>query len=610
MLKRILIFSIMLLSFIKNSFAISLSISDEYVKLNIIPEYNSISYDTQFISFISEIEIAKGWHLYWDNPGDTGDAVKLISLSPFLRELKSEKSKPSKAVFEDIITSYVFKDKMYIKSTYSLKNISNNDLSFNFLLNYTACKDECITKELPVNISINITNEEKYNNYYSETISATKDIFPKTLTPTASVNKNILNLKFDDDLSKCTKPEYASQYPRKNILSDLPITRKTNNNTLEITFYDELPVDFDGILFCEKDVYKISPILSQYFDYTLVYYIIISFIAGLILNLMPCVLPILGIKALYLIQNNKKNSFFSAISYLLGVLCSFVILAGILFYLRNKGAELGWGFQLQSPIFNIFLLLLFFVIFLNLIDKLPITDRFADKLDKLTRNKSFLTGFFAVIIACPCTGPFMGGALGYAITKPAIIYFGIFISLGIGYALPYTLIELFPRFFLKYIPKPGHWMITLKRFLSIPIALTCLWLSWIIYNQLTPSIPVKEELNWNSYNKELINEALRNKQSVFINFTAKWCLVCLLNDKTTLSTEQFKSFVKQNKIQLFKADWTTKDDAITDALRLYNRNSVPLYVYYNKGNSTPIILPQILTEGILESKIKDRLITQ
>jgi thiol:disulfide interchange protein DsbD len=153
-------------------------------------------------------------------------------------------------------------------------------------------------------------------------------------------------------------------------------------------------------------------------------------------------------------------------------------------------------------------------------------------------------------------------------------------------------------------------MITLKRFLSIPIALTCLWLSWIIYNQLTPSIPVKEELNWNSYNKELINEALRNKQSVFINFTAKWCLVCLLNDKTTLSTEQFKSFVKQNKIQLFKADWTTKDDAITDALRLYNRNSVPLYVYYNKGNSTPIILPQILTEGILESKIKDRLITQ
>lgn len=611
MIKRILVVVVLFLACVANSYAAGFTFFDKHIKLDIIPEYSVLSSNTGNVSFILEINIDKDWHLYWDNPGDTGSGIKLINKSTFLKEIKTEKSSPSKFIFDDIITSYIYKDKLYIKSDFILGDIYDKDnISLDFVLNYTACNDECITEELPFSISMNIADKEIYNDSYAKKSLNIQNDFPIVLHPLVDISKSSIKLKFNTALERCSNPEYVSKYPKKNILSDLAKTEKIDNNTLDVYFYDDLPVDFEGILFCDNNVYKIEPNIPQHFDYSLFYYIITAFFAGLILNLMPCVLPILGLKALYLVQNKKSSSFVSALSYLLGVLSSFGILSGILFYLRTIGYELGWGFQLQSPIFNIFLLLLFFVIFLNLTDKLYIPDKYTDKFDKISKNKSFLMGFFAVIIACPCTGPFMGAALGYAITKSTIIYFSIFIALGFGYALPYTLIELFPRFFLKYIPKPGHWMITLKRILAFPIALTCLWLGWVIYNQLLPTKSIEQKLNWEIYDETLVEQALANKQAVFINFTAKWCLVCLLNDKTTLSTEYFSDIIKQNDIRIFKADWTTKDDAITNALTMYNRSSIPLYVFYKRGDRNPIILPQILSEDTIQNELIDRLTTE
>ena len=336
---------------------------------------------------------------------------------------------------------------------------------------------------------------------------------------------------------------------------------------------------------------------------SLLYYMLTAFVAGLILNLMPCVLPILSLKALYLVQNNRRSSPLSALSYTAGVICSFWILAGILFALREIGAGAGWGFQLQSPVFNIFLLLLFFLIFLNLTDKLPLPGAFAAKLSRAAGGKSFLTGFFAVVIACPCTGPFMGAALGYALSEPAEIYFGIFLSLGLGYALPYALVEIFPAVLLRHIPKPGHWMITLKRILALPILLTCFWLGWVIFNQLRPQ-PASSALSWEPYTPAKVDAALAENRPVFVNFTAKWCLVCLLNDKTSLSSAAFYDTVRSQNIRLFKADWTSRSEGIRLALQNYGRNSIPLYVYYPAGQKQPVLLPQILTPEILQKSLR------
>lgn len=634
MLKRIITVTLtfLFLGIINSAQAISFSQKTKLVNLRITPEYKTLSVTTPKITIVAEADIEQGWHLYWDNPGDIGEPTTLSFFeSPHYTEISSVHSSPSKSVYEDIITSYIYTKKIYFRSTFELKDIENlSRLPFRAVLSYTACRESCFPEEIHLNFALPIGAKAEENPTYLNIMMQAENTFPLRLSSKAKLREKHLEIELQDKIFEdCGEAEFVSRHPKKDALSELPETTIAAHNQIEVDFSDqELPPDFKGIILCPGHAYYIEPNTVETLSVALTpkpqkisaatntpthsapsenqglwYYILTAFIAGLILNLMPCVLPILSLKALYLIQNKQHANIFSALSYLSGVVCSFLVLAGILFYLREIGNELGWGFQLQSPVFNIILLLLFFIIFLNLIDKFPLPDTFADTLSKIAGKQSFLTGFFAVIIACPCTGPFMGAALGYAITKPALIYFSIFLALSIGYALPYTMIELFPRFFLKYIPKPGYWMITLKRILALPILLTCFWLGWIIANQIAPTQD-KAEIAWEPYEPNKVETALKNNQPVFINFTAKWCLVCLLNDKSTLSTETFKELTKQKGIKLYKADWTNKDATIGEALKSYNRNSIPLYVYYPQGKSRPKILPQILTTDIVKEELK------
>ena len=595
--------------------ALSFKSKTDVVQLTLIPEYKTLNHQTKEISVIAEIDIKKDWHIYWDNPGDTGDPTNLFYLeSPYYKETETLHSAPEKSVFNDMITTYVHRKKLYFKSNFTLNHIDKlKHLPISVILTYTACQKECQPEKIKLNIALPIEAKQEINPTYVKKLFDAEKTFPLPLAVFARLSDKNAELEFTKNILKdCDEPEFVSQYPKKSILSDLPKTSIADSKHIQVTFDEgEITHDLKGILLCPGHAYYIDtnpteiPLKqsSTKDQLSLWYYLLSALLAGLILNLMPCVLPVLSLKALYLAAHKNKASPVSAFIYLLGVLSSFLVLSGVLYYLRTAGTELGWGFQLQSPTFNIFLLLLFFLIFLNLIDKIIIPDKFADKLSKLAGNKSFLTGFFAVIIACPCTGPFMGAALGYAMNAPAPVYFGIFLCLGLGYALPYVLIESFPCYFLKFIPKPGHWMITLKRILSIPIALTCIWLSWIIYHQLQTSSQSREIL-WQTYNTQKVEQALENNESVLIDFTAKWCLICLLNDKTTLSSQKFKDLVTTKKIKLFKADWTNHNSDITEALKIHGRNSVPLYVYYPKGSRSPQYLPQILNQDILEKTIK------
>lgn len=626
MLKKYLFSLGLALAFATNAFALSFSQKQDLVSLTLTPEYKVLSKQTQSVSFIAKADILPDWHLYWDNPGDTGDPTTLSFYeSPNIEETSSIHSAPSKSVFENIITSYIYQKELYFKITFALKDIQNLErLPFNAVLSYTACSKSCLSGTINLNIALPVKETEELNPSYITAFIEAEKTFPEPLSAAASLKDELLELKIAEHILKdCKEPEFISRHPKKSVLSDLPSTVKTAPDSLNVNFdQGELPPDFKGVLLCPGHAYYLEPQnlpapsltkktkphlpllgkTSASSLNSLLYYILTAFLAGLILNLMPCVLPVLGLKALYLATHKEKSSPLSALAYTLGVVSSFLVLSGIIFYLKEKSTGLGWGFQLQSPVFNAFLLLLFFLIFLNLTDKLVLPDSYADKLNKLAGNNGFLTGFFAVIIACPCTGPFMGAAVGYAITAPAPVYFSIFLSLAAGYALPYALIESFPDFFLKFIPRPGHWMITLKHILALPIALTCLWLGWVIFNQLRP-VSAKAGINWQPYSEKALKTALTQNRPVFINFTAKWCLVCLLNDKTTLSTKTFQDLAKKNNITLLKADWTNRDQTIADTLKTYNRNSIPLYVYYKKDTSAPLILPQILTTDIIRQTL-------
>ncbi len=341
-------------------------------------------------------------------------------------------------------------------------------------------------------------------------------------------------------------------------------------------------------------------------NYGVWWILLLAFVGGLILNFMPCVFPILSLKIISLIRSSHDSKYIKieSLIYMLGVVLSFLLVAGIMACLRLQGEEVGWGFQLQSTWFVTVVLVIFVAVLLMLLDIVKVPAFFAEKISRVSERKNristFVTGFFAVLIASPCTAPFMGIAIGYTLTQPVIMYFPVFAAMGVGYALPFTLAGFFPRFLYLMMPKSGKWMAIIKKIFAIPVFLTCVWLGWILSHQIQVSFEEYNDLDWREYNSEEIQSLLDNDERLFINFTAKWCLTCLLNDKAVLSSEEFKKLVKDKNVYLFKADWTNESDEVTQALAKYGRNSIPLYVYYDGESNKVKILPQLLTTSIVK----------
>lgn len=338
--------------------------------------------------------------------------------------------------------------------------------------------------------------------------------------------------------------------------------------------------------------------------------ILMAFLGGIILNFMPCIFPILTIKAISLAQGtiNKTKSRIEALIYMAGVIASFLVIATVLVWLRSTGEEIGWGFQLQSPLFVMIMIVVFFIIFLMLLDVVNIRNPFANRVGRIsfTRRKvnAFFTGFFAVLIASPCTAPFMGIAIGYTLSQPIYVYYPVFLSLSLGYALPFTLVGMFPKVVHKVLPKPGKWMDILKKIFAIPVFLTCVWLIWVLSSQMQnrPEMEFKS-LSWQKFDAQKVEALVQNNKPVFIDFTAKWCITCLMNKKIALQSDDFVTLAQERGLNLFRADWTNNDAAVSKALEAYGRSSIPLYIYYDGHGNDYKILPQLLTPKILTEEL-------
>lgn len=401
------------------------------------------------------------------------------------------------------------------------------------------------------------------------------------------------------------KATFKSKYPIKNLAAEINwqrckdecVSEKTNilvtkeNDKLFDAKIREATEYFTG----EEYIYK------PHFWFA----ILMALAGGLLLNLMPCVLPVLGIKALALAKMPADKRIKEALLYGIGVVSSMLLLAGILLILRGKNDTLNWGFQLQSPWFVGFMLVLFIILTLIMtdvinLDKLPVIN---PKLCRFDSINSFMTGLLAVLIATPCSAPFMGAAIGYALMSPTYICFPIFLCLGLGYALPFVLLGIMPLKFSKFFPKSGKWMNVLKKILSIPLILTCMWLIWVLMSQ-TSLIKNKKEILWEDYSRQKVENALRNKRPVFIDWTAKWCITCMVNEKNALQSDEFEKLTKDKNILLLKADFTNYSQTLNKSLSIYGRASVPLYVYYDGKSDDYLILPQILTPAILTEYIQ------
>ena len=332
-----------------------------------------------------------------------------------------------------------------------------------------------------------------------------------------------------------------------------------------------------------------------------------AFAGGLILNLMPCVLPVLSIKVLGFAAGGGDRAAMRlhGTLYALGVLASFLGFAAVLLALKAGGAEIGWGFQLQSPAFVALLAILFLALALNLSGAYEfgslLPARMAAARSGHARTDAFLTGVLAVAIASPCTAPFMGAALGYALGASALEALLVFGALGIGMALPYVVLAWHPQW-MRWVPKPGAWMTRFKQVLAIPLYATVVWLGWVFAIQigaLPDASAAQARSAWEPYSEARLAALAKEGKPAFVDFTAAWCVTCQVNKQLVLGRPELERDLRNRGVTLLRADWTRRDAEITRALAALGRNGVPVYAFYLPGRE-PQLLPEVLTrEAIL-----------
>lgn len=401
----------------------------------------------------------------------------------------------------------------------------------------------------------------------------------------------------------------------------------------------------------------------------LIKFLFFAFLGGLLLNIMPCVLPILSMRALNLVkqsQNDRRSIFIGSLLYGTGVLASLLILAVIVIILKTTGQLAGWGFQFQNPLFVISLITIIFVFALSLFDVFIINAPGMNRMAAASNRKgwigSFFNGIFAVLLATPCTAPFLGTALGFAFSQTPFFILSIFSAIGFGFALPFILIGIWPKL-IQSLPKPGPWMDTFKEIMGFLLFGTVLYLfsslrfqisseaqfkflifltlvafiSWF-YGKLskpgskfpsaalalvislvllgisafylidTGQSPTDDEAyavreGWEEFDPIALEQYRAEGAGIFLAFGAKWCSICKLNESRVLYTDRGDSFFEERSVIKMKGDYTNKDPVIDEWIRKFGNAGVPVYVYYPPDGSDYILFPEILSFSLLEENI-------
>ncbi len=396
-----------------------------------------------------------------------------------------------------------------------------------------------------------------------------------------------------------------------------------------------------------------------------------AFVGGVILNLMPCVFPVLTLKILGFATHHDTRPTLrrEAIAFATGVVLTFVALGAVLAALRAAGEQLGWGFQLQSPAVVSMLAILFFVLALNLSGVFEFGQLAPSGVTNWTaKNRTldaFGSGVLAVVVASPCTAPFMGAALGFAMSAPAVSMFAIFVALGIGMALPYVLFAWFPGW-RRRLPRPGPWLERFKQMLAFPLYATVIWLAWVLGAQrdndallrlmivllglgfalwawrivrtggarpwgiaglvvLAAAATIAWPLfatesavaakaadagagttgadrEWMTFTPAVVSALTASGRPVFVDFTAAWCVTCQVNKRLVLNADDVRAQFAAKRVALVRADWTRRDPAITRALAAFGRSGVPVYVLYRPGKE-PLLLPEVLRRSTMQEAL-------
>ena len=626
------------------------------------------------------LRMAEHWHTYWRNPGDSGLATEIswalpegFSAAPIVWPV------PERIPVAHLV-NYGYEGEILLLTQITPPAQVSGDVKLRADVNWLVCQKECIPGEATVDLALPGGTGESNPATASAFDAARRQVaqaspWPARMQMTES--SFVLTVAAPGLDGGRIKEAVFLPHQEAMIEHAAPQLLKLDADGLTLQMprgsfaAAGLPQQTGGLLLIREDIG--GKLQQQAFEFSEIVYgmapaattdwsavlkaALLALLGGMLLNLMPCVFPVLSIKILALVSHSKQGRApmrRHGLAYTFGILVSFAALAGLLLALRATGAQIGWGFQLQMPLVIALLAYLLFAMGLSLSGVFHLGGSFTGMGEVLTRRGgyqgSFFTGVLAAVVATPCTAPFMATAVGFALTQPATVGIGIFLALGFGLALPFLILTWVPQL-ADRLPRPGLWMERVKQALAFPLYVTVAWLIWVLSQQVGQqgllaamlglvlvaaaawsfglrgrlamasavvlliaaagalygmardpvSAPVVATQPTGSateaFSRQKLDSLVAQRKPVFVNMTAAWCITCMVNERTALSSDSVQAAFRERGIIYMKGDWTNQDPEITRLLEQHGRSGVPLYLYYAGGRS--IVLPQILTPTIV-----------
>ena len=686
----------------------------ERVTIELMAETTGLPAEGGIVWLAFREEIIPHWHTYWKNPGDSGEPTDIAwTLPTGFGTGEIHWPIPLRVPYGPLV-NFGFEDEaiLLIPLTVPSGLTPGDEVTLQADGYWLVCADVCVPEEGTVEITLPVVAGEPSLNF------AAADVFARARADFPQISPWEIRFEQVGEILRVgvMGPEFASPFAEGRISNvslfpEMPglidnasaqeIRYGAEGMTIDVIAgarfrRDAVPETFEGLIVIDEHVggevvsraisfeavpgntpvgaqtHGFGADANSMLDMGLGQALLFALIGGLILNLMPCVFPVVFLKALTFVAVAHERPWrvrFHGLAYTAGILVCFAIIAIALLGLRAAGAQIGWGFQLQSPPVVIGLAYLLFLVGLNLSGVFTIGASIMGLGGSLAERRglagSFFTGILAVIVATPCTAPFMATGLGFALIQPPLIGFSVFLALGFGLALPYLLLSFAPAL-LKLLPRPGAWMERFKQILALPMYGAAVWLLWVLAQQVDTTmlyaalggigfiafaiwgwdaIRTKKDFNlargvslgvlvfavigavmilpransnadqmgdvaaedavpYVPYSQGRLDALRDDGQTIFVNFTAAWCITCLMNERVIFSNGEFVERFEASGAVYMKGDWTNRNAEVARALERFNRPGVPLYVVYRAGRE-PLVLPQVLTTDVLLNAIEE-----
>ena len=624
------------------------------------------------------LEMAPGWHTYWQYSGDSGLPTTIrwnlpegFSAGPIQWPVPQAKVEPGD------IQVYAYSGQVLLLATITPPaNVAGN-ATLSADASWLVCEEVCVPGDasleltLPVAKSAIPANTTLFEEFRSQLPSRDASPFELIWKRTGeTLSLQVKNAPAGMQLALYPLPTENQIVGHPSFLPPDTLSIKAASPFTGVLSTGEGPARRAWIV---SEKASASPAATnQTATLSLWIALFYGFLGGLILNLMPCVLPVISLKIFGFIkqaEDSRRSIFLHGLAFGAGIFVWFLGLAAVIIALKSGGSEVTWAFQFQNPWFNVAIGSVVFVFALNLagVFEFVLPGKASNAMENASSTGglagSFFQGIFATLLATPCTAPFLGSALGFAFSQSAAVILGMFVAVASGMALPYLLLSASPGW-LKFLPRPGAWMERLKQFMAFPLLATLVWIlsilggqrgtegvvwfcafllclafaCWLLGSFCGPLTSATkrtatlllilatlsiggwyflgekfarigrespDRIAWVPFSEAKIQAELAAGRSVFVDFTADWCITCKFNERTAIDTPTIRALLKEKNITPLKADWTNANPEITAALKSFGRVGVPFYIIYPASNpAAPIILPELLSESLLADALK------